>query len=90
MGIMPAEIDGKSSDQRVPITILTGYLGAGKTTLVNHILSHDHGRRYAVVRFPSGGDLSGRRTRSLKPPRSTQLGRSYLGSMEVTSSVISA
>lgn len=30
-------------------TVLTGFLGAGKTTLVNHILSADHGRRIAVI-----------------------------------------
>lgn len=33
----------------VPISILTGYLGAGKTTLVNHLLSQDHGLRFAVI-----------------------------------------
>ena len=31
------------------VTVLTGFLGAGKTTLVNHILSTDHGRRIAVI-----------------------------------------
>ena len=31
------------------VTVLTGFLGAGKTTLVNHILSADHGLRIAVI-----------------------------------------
>jgi G3E family GTPase len=33
----------------VPVTILTGFLGAGKTTLVNRILKEHHGRRIAVI-----------------------------------------
>lgn len=38
-----------ASDPRIPVTVLTGFLGAGKTTLVNRILDGTHGRRYAVV-----------------------------------------
>jgi G3E family GTPase len=33
----------------VPVTVLTGFLGAGKTTLVNRILSEQHGKRIAVI-----------------------------------------
>ena len=36
-------------DSRVPVTVLTGFLGAGKTTLVNRILTENHGKRIAVV-----------------------------------------
>ncbi|MEM9222890.1 MAG: CobW family GTP-binding protein [Pseudomonadota bacterium] len=32
-----------------PLTIIGGYLGAGKTTLVNHILRRSNGRRLAVM-----------------------------------------
>ena len=36
-------------DDRVPVTIITGFLGSGKTTLVNHILTEKHGLRLAVI-----------------------------------------
>ena len=32
-----------------PFTVIAGFLGAGKTTLVNHILSQSSGTRYAVL-----------------------------------------
>ena len=32
-----------------PITLLTGYLGAGKTTLMNHVLTNQEGYKVAVI-----------------------------------------
>ncbi len=34
---------------RVPCTIVTGFLGAGKTTLIRHVLANADGRRLAVI-----------------------------------------
>lgn len=34
---------------KVPCTIVTGFLGAGKTTLVRHVLENADGRRLAVI-----------------------------------------
>lgn len=35
--------------KEIPILLLTGYLGSGKTTLVNHILSNKRGIQFAVI-----------------------------------------
>jgi cobalamin biosynthesis protein CobW len=34
---------------KIPATVITGFLGAGKTTLVRHLLTHAAGRRIAVI-----------------------------------------
>lgn len=35
--------------KEIPVLLLTGYLGSGKTTLVNHILSNERGIKFAVI-----------------------------------------
>lgn len=34
---------------RLPVTVVSGYLGAGKTTLINRLLAEDHGRKLMVM-----------------------------------------
>ena len=34
---------------RIPATIITGFLGAGKTTLIRHVLAGANGRRLALI-----------------------------------------
>jgi cobalamin biosynthesis protein CobW len=38
-----------ASAARVPCTVVTGFLGAGKTTLIRHILENASGRRLAII-----------------------------------------
>ncbi len=42
----PVRPDGRAP---VPVTLLTGFLGAGKTTMLNRILSDRHGLRIGVL-----------------------------------------
>lgn len=50
--------DGPSEQQaKVPVTLLTGFLGAGKTTFLNYILTQNHGKRIAVVQNEFGEEL---------------------------------
>ena len=36
-------------NREIPVLLLTGYLGSGKTTLVNRILSNKKGIKFAVI-----------------------------------------
>lgn len=41
--------DMTTVEQRIPATVVTGFLGSGKTTLINRILHERHGRKLAVI-----------------------------------------
>ena len=41
---------------KIPATIITGFLGAGKTTLIRHLLENSGGRRIALI-INEFGDL---------------------------------
>ncbi|MDF2235162.1 GTP-binding protein [Albimonas sp. CAU 1670] len=45
----PAPFVVVSTRRRIPVTLLSGYLGAGKTTLVNRLLAAPGGRRLGVL-----------------------------------------
>ncbi|KAG2413260.1 hypothetical protein HFD88_002449 [Aspergillus terreus] len=49
VSITPSTSLDTPAQNRVPITLVTGYLGAGKTTLLNYILNEKHGKKIAVI-----------------------------------------
>ena len=43
------QVRNNKSNQRIPVTVVTGFLGSGKTTLINHILKGQHELKVAVI-----------------------------------------
>jgi G3E family GTPase len=39
----------QTTERGLPVTVITGFLGSGKTTLVNHILRNNQGIKTAVI-----------------------------------------
>ena len=35
--------------EKLPVTVVTGFLGSGKTTLIRHLMQNPGGKRLAVV-----------------------------------------
>lgn len=46
---MVMQVQSDKVNQRVPVTVVTGFLGSGKTTLINHILKGQHKQKVAVI-----------------------------------------
>ncbi len=38
-----------SSLEKIPVTVITGFLGSGKTTLIRHLMANPNGKRLAVL-----------------------------------------
>ncbi|XP_015894959.3 uncharacterized protein LOC107428882 isoform X2 [Ziziphus jujuba] len=53
----PTSTAPQDDDVSVGVTVITGYLGAGKSTLVNHILNSHHGKRIAVILNEFGEEI---------------------------------
>ncbi|CAK0861103.1 unnamed protein product [Prorocentrum cordatum] len=39
----------RTATDKVPVTVITGFLGSGKTTLLNRILKDQHGKRIGII-----------------------------------------
>ena len=42
--------------QKIPVTVITGFLGAGKTSLIRHLISNTQGKKMALL-INEFGDL---------------------------------
>ena len=41
--------NSNSTFSPIPVTIIGGFLGSGKTSLLNHIINNTRGKRFAVL-----------------------------------------
>ncbi|GAA5862516.1 hypothetical protein JCM8547_002090 [Rhodosporidiobolus lusitaniae] len=64
-------------EQRVPMTIVTGYLGSGKSTLLDYILKEQHGRRIAVI-MNEFGDTSDIESKSISVASGDSVAQEWL------------
>ncbi|KAI0525155.1 hypothetical protein KFK09_004547 [Dendrobium nobile] len=48
---------GNKEEATVGVTVITGYLGAGKSTLINNIINGQHGKRIAVILNEFGEEI---------------------------------
>ncbi|GAQ82565.1 hypothetical protein KFL_001150255 [Klebsormidium nitens] len=46
---MAAQNGNGTAVKKIPVTMVTGFLGAGKTTLINYILKENHGMKIAII-----------------------------------------
>lgn len=46
---MPDQSSNSAGTTKIPVSVITGFLGSGKTTLINRILHEQHGRKVAVI-----------------------------------------
>lgn len=42
------------TDNRIPVLVITGFLGSGKTSFINHLITHSSGRKFQVVESETG------------------------------------
>eukprot|EP01133_Synstelium_polycarpum_P016315 gene16315-19404_t len=45
------------SAEKIPVTLISGFLGAGKTTFLNYILNENHGKKIAVIQNEYGQQI---------------------------------